>query len=75
MKRWPWLTMTVAAALALSPLGQEFIYGAFFSNEQLSRNIAQPIVATGVVVLVVLGGVEYLIGTLICRRRAQNTES
>ena len=41
---WPWITTLLAAAIALNPVGLDFLHGAFMSNEQLSRNIARPIV-------------------------------
>lgn len=53
--RWPWVTMVIAAAVALNPLGQDVIHAAFFSGEQLSRNIWQPFVyGTGLVLLLLI---------------------
>jgi len=41
---WPWITLLLSAAAALNPVGLDFLHGAFMSSEQLSRNIARPIV-------------------------------
>ncbi|MDO8979755.1 MAG: hypothetical protein Q7V17_11040 [Afipia sp.] len=41
---WPWITMLLAVAVVLNPVGLDFLHGAFMSNEQLSRSIARPIV-------------------------------
>ena len=60
--------MLAAAALAFSPLGQDFIYAAFFSNEQLSRNIAQPFVYAAMLALLALGGLEWWIKRMLRRR-------
>ena len=75
MKRLPWITIVVAALLALSPPGQDLFYLAFLSGEQLSRNIWQPFYIIAMLILVVLGGLEYLIAARIRRRRAMKTES
>ena len=49
----PWLSLVLMLIAALNPVGMDFLRGAF-SNEQLSRNIAQPIV------IVVFGGLAVL---------------
>ena len=61
MQRWPLFTLAGSAGIALSSIGRELIHNAFFSGEQLSRNIAQPIVYSAIVILVVLGALEWLI--------------
>ena len=72
MRKWPWISLLLVAAVAISPVGQDFIYSAFFSGEQLSRNIAQPIffialaVAAGVVML------EWWIRRIVNKRRVEN---
>jgi hypothetical protein len=67
--RWPWISLALTAALALSPLGREFYYDAFLSNEQLSRNIAQPIFLTGLAVMLALILCEYGVRTYLLRKR------
>ena len=68
MKRWPWFTTIVSVAFALSPVGQAFLYGAFGSSEALSRNIAQLLVCTAILILVALGLLEWWAGRLLRRR-------
>lgn len=63
---WPWITLLLAAAAVLNPVGLDFLCTAFVSNEQLSRNIAQPIVfmiggILGGVCLLEFGIRQYLI--------------
>ncbi len=43
MKRWPWISLVAGAVMLLNPVGFGFLRNAFFSGEQLSRNIAQPV--------------------------------
>ena len=72
MRKWPWISLLLVAAVVISPVGQDFIYSAFFSGEQLSRNVAQPIffialaVAAGVVLL------EWWIRQIVNKRRVEN---
>ena len=72
MNRWPWFTAIAAIVLAFSPLGQDFIYSAFASNEQLARNIARPIVYGAVVVLVALAALEWWIRRALRRRKVEH---
>ncbi len=58
MSRLPWITLVLAA---LNPVGLEFLRSAFWSGEQLSRNIAQPIVFTGIAILIALAALEMLV--------------
>ena len=67
MQRWPWITMLLAAVLALNPVGLDVIHSAFFSGEALSRNIWQPIVLTAAGVLALLIALEWWLRR---RRRA-----
>ena len=46
--RWPWVTALLAAVVMLNPVGLDIVYSAFFSGEQLSRNIGGPIAWTGI---------------------------
>jgi hypothetical protein len=72
MHRWPWITVLMAVALAVFPVGQNFIYLAFFSGEQLSRNIAQPIVFTALAVVVLLVALEWWVRRIMHKRRLEN---
>jgi hypothetical protein len=58
---WPWLSLLLAAAVICNPVGLDFIHSAFFSGEQLSRNIAQPFVYVGMAVLGALVVLEFAI--------------
>ena len=61
MRRWPWFTFVVVAVVALSPPGQDLLYLAFLSNEQLSNNIAQPLVGMTATILLVVAALEWWI--------------
>jgi hypothetical protein len=70
MRRWPWFTFVVAAVVALSPPGQDLLYLAFISNEQLSNNMGQPLVAITATILLVVAALEWWI-----RRRKYGSQS
>jgi hypothetical protein len=61
MSRIPWITLVIAAIAALNPVGLAFLRNAFWSGEQLSRNIAQPIVFAGIGILFALAALEMII--------------
>ena len=63
--------MLLTAAVALNPVGLDFLHSAFFAGEQLARNIAQPIVLTAMAILGLLGALEWLVRVLIINRRAR----
>ncbi|MFN4142875.1 hypothetical protein [Aestuariivirga sp.] len=69
MSRWPWISLIVTIALAASPWGREFLSSAFVSGEQLSRNIARPIVLAAGAAMLILALCEYLLRLWYCRRR------
>ena len=69
--RWPWISLLLAVVIIISPQGRAVIHNAFFSGEQLSRNIAQPIFCIGLAILVSIGSLEWLARLLISRRRAR----
>ena len=69
--RWPWITVVLGAIVIVSPPGREILHDAFVSGEALSRNIAQLFVYAGLAILVLIGLLEFLIRTLISRRRAR----
>jgi hypothetical protein len=61
--------MLLAAMLTLNPLGFSFIEAAFFAGEQLTRNIAQPILLTAMAIAAVIILLEWLTRVLILKRR------
>ena len=63
--------MLLLAILVLNPLGVDVLNAAFFSNEQLSRNIWQPIALIAIAILSALLLVEWLLRTLVLKRRAR----
>jgi hypothetical protein len=71
MRRWPWITLVLVAVVMLTPFGRDFVYSAFFSGEQLSRNIAQPIVFSGFAIALLLAALEWWIRRVISKRRVE----
>jgi hypothetical protein len=69
--RWPWISVLLTAAVALNPIGFDFLRSAFFAGEQLARNIAQPIVLTAMAILVLIGVLEWLVRAFVINRRAR----
>ena len=59
------------AAVALNPIGLDFLRSAFFAGEQLARNIAQPIVLTAMAILALIGVLEWLVRAFLINRRAR----
>ena len=47
--------MLLAAVLALNPVGLDFVHAAFLAGEQLSENIAQPIVLAALAIMALAG--------------------
>ena len=72
MRQWPWITLLLAAAAALNPVGLSFIHSAFFSNEQLSRNIAQPFVLIALAIALACVLLEWWIRRIVNKRRVEN---
>ena len=68
MTRWPWITLLLAAVVALNPIGLALFHSAFFSGEQLTRNIWGPLYLTGVAILFALVLIEWRIRLWIVRR-------
>jgi len=73
--RWPWISLLLGAIVALNPIGLDFLQSAFLSGEQLSRNIARPIVLSALAVVILLGIVEWLVRFVVFRRRAGGVKS
>jgi hypothetical protein len=71
MMRWPWISLLLAVAVILSPLGREVLHDAFFSGEALSRSISQPLFFAGLAILVLIAVIEWLVRMIISRRRAR----
>jgi hypothetical protein len=63
--------MIAAVVLAVSPLGQEVLHGAFVSGEQLSRSIAQFVLQVMIAIVTGLALIEWLVRTILARRRAK----
>jgi flagellar biogenesis protein FliO len=61
----------LTAAVALNPIGIDFVRSAFFAGEQLARNIAQPIVLTAMAILALIGVLEWLVRTFMINRRVR----
>jgi hypothetical protein len=64
------MTMLLAAAAVLNPIGMDIIYSAFLTGEQLSRNIWQSIAWIAIAILAALVLLEWTLRKLILRRRA-----
>ncbi len=71
--RWPWISLLLAAILALNPLGIDVTRAAFLSGESLSRGIWGPIVLAGAVVMILSAVLEWGIRAFILNRRARGT--
>lgn len=71
MHRWPWITVLMAVVLAVTPVGQNSIYLAFFSGEQLSRNIAQPIFLMALAIILLLVALEWWVRRIMHKRRLE----
>ncbi|WP_448043633.1 hypothetical protein [Bradyrhizobium liaoningense] len=69
--RWPWISLLLGAVVALNPIGLDLLHSAFFAGEQLARNIAQPIVLTALAVMVLVVVLEWLVRSLLVKRRAR----
>ncbi|MCK1419557.1 hypothetical protein IVB14_05835 [Bradyrhizobium sp. 180] len=69
--RWPWISLLLGGIVALNPIGLDFLQSAFLSAEQLSRNIAQPIVLSALAILVLVGIIEWLVRFVVFKRRAR----
>lgn len=69
--RWPWISLLLGAGVALNPVGLDFLQSAFLSGEQLSRNIAQPVVLSALAILVLIGTIEWLARFVVVKRRAR----
>jgi hypothetical protein len=67
----PWISLLLAAALLVSPVGYQLLRDAFFAGEQLTRSIVQPIVFTGFAIIAGVIALEWLVRLFILKRRAR----
>ena len=65
---WPWISLLLIVLAVLNPIGLDFMSQALFSNEQLSRNIAGPIVLMALAGLGALALVEFVVRNVLLRR-------
>ena len=65
------MSLLLAAAVALNPIGLDFLHSAFFAGEQLARNIAQPIVLTALAVIALVVVLEWLVRSFLVKRRVR----
>ena len=70
--QWPWISLLLAAIMALNPLGIEVIHAALFAGEALSRSIWGPIALTGMTIMVLIVLLEWGLRKFIISRRARD---
>ena len=70
---WPWISLLIAAIVALNPIGLDFLRSAFWSNEALTRNIALPIVLVAAAIAVLAAVTEWLVRAIVLKRRQRGT--
>ena len=65
----------IRAGLVLvpDPVGRDMVGGTCISGEQLSRNIRQSIALIAIAILATIILLEWALGTLILKRRANST--
>ena len=67
---WPWISLLIAAAAALNPVGYDIIFNAYNSGEQLARSLGQFLVYCALGLFAALGLIEFGIRKyLISRQR------
>ena len=67
VRRLPWITLALTSVLLLNPVGLGFVCDAFFASEQLTRNIALPIVLMAAAVTTAVLIIEIAIRRWILR--------
>jgi hypothetical protein len=65
------MSLLLAAFVIITPPGREIIHDALFASEAISRGIARFLVYIGLGILVLIGGLEWLVRVIISRRRAR----
>lgn len=68
---WPWITLLLAAAEALNPVGYDIIYKAWHSGEQLARSIGQFLVYVALGIVAVVGLLEFGIRKFLISRQSR----
>jgi hypothetical protein len=66
---WPWISLLLAAVVALNPVGLDFLRFAFLASEALTRNIARPIVLAAAAIVVLAVVTDWLIRAFVLKRR------
>ena len=69
---WPWITLLIAAAAALNPVGYDILYNATNSREQLARSLGLILVYCAVGSLVALGLIEFGIRKFLISRQRRS---
>lgn len=68
---WPWITLLLAAAAALNPVGYDIITNAWNSGEQLSRSLGQFLVYTALGIAAIIGLLEFGIRKFLISRQSR----
>ncbi|HEX7791326.1 MAG TPA: hypothetical protein VF467_12485 [Afipia sp.] len=68
---WPWITLLLAAAAALNPVGYDIIYNAWNSGEQLARSLGQFLVYTALAIATGVGLLEFGIRKFLISRQSR----
>lgn len=68
---WPWITMLLAAATALNPVGYDIIHNAWNSGEQLARSLGQFLVYTVLGIAAAVGLLEFGIRKFLISRQSR----
>ena len=71
MRHVPWFTLAAAAVFLLSPYGQDLLYGAFLSNEQISNSISQFLLLVALAIVAGLALLEWTVKYFLRSRRAK----
>ena len=68
---WPWITLLLAAAAALNPVGYDIITNAWNSGEQLSRSLGQFLVYTALGIAAAVGLLEFGVRKFLISRQSR----
>ena len=66
---WPWITLLIAAAAALNPVGYDIIYNAYHSGEQLARSLGQFLIYCALGIVAAMGLIEFGIRKFMISRQ------